>query len=78
MVCVPFVVGVKMPNACHQQPNPRHNDGQRAAPEHRTIMREAYVETAVRGFGLLHGFVSAIPHRTPAYCGCSTRCYDIF
>ncbi|RZB33795.1 MAG: hypothetical protein SRB2_03692 [Desulfobacteraceae bacterium Eth-SRB2] len=42
------------------KPKSRPDDGQPSPNNHQTIMREEYVETAARGFGLVHAIVSQI------------------
>ena len=48
----------KRANAGLQQPKARPDDGQRPQTWQQAGMREAYVETGERGFGLLQGIVS--------------------
>jgi hypothetical protein len=43
-------------NAMRQQPKPRHDDGHRPVTWQQPVMREEWVKTAARGFGLLHVF----------------------
>ncbi len=45
-------------NASHVQPLGRHDDGQRTAIWHQTVMREGYAKIAARPKGLYHAFVS--------------------